>query len=64
MRIDRGTKLIHEQYFQFYLMKNVRNNDSAFFLFFEKKEIVRDNVSAKQYKMFTLEATKSQQLQQ
>ena len=42
-------------------MKNVRNNDSAFFLFFEKKEIVRDNVSAKQYKMFTLEATKSQQ---
>ena len=64
MRIDRGTKLIHEQYFQFYLMKNVPNNDSAFFLFFEKKEIVRDNVSAKQYKMFTLEATKSQQLQQ
>ena len=64
MRIDRGTKLIHEQYVQFYLMKNVRNNDSAFFLFFEKKEIVRDNVSAKQYKMFTLEATKSQQLQQ
>ena len=45
-------------------MKNVRNNDSAFFLFFEKKEIVRDNVSAKQYKMFTLETTKSQQLQQ
>ena len=28
----------------------------------EIKEIVRDNVSSKQYKMFALEATKSQQL--
>ena len=45
------------------------SNDTAFYLSFEVilpkwKEIVRDNVSAKQYKMFTLEATKSQQLQQ
>ena len=39
MRIDRGTKLIHEQYFQFYLMKNVRNNDSAFFFSSKRKKL-------------------------
>ena len=54
---------------QLNLMTILPSNDTAFYLSFEVilpkwKEIVRENVSAKQYKMFTLEATKSQQLQQ